>query len=193
MTIPRINFREPQVIVRAVLGVLLLANLITAVFAFHLVGDTPADLDAQLTAVRSNLRGAQTHLNRSRTLTANMDRSREEGDKFLTSYLTSRRHTYSTILDEINKLSGLAGMKIGDYNFALPDPIEGSEDLDMLTLTAHFEGGYPQLMKFVNLVDRSPRFLVIEVLQVAPQPKGDILDVTIKLDSFVKDDKGGAL
>jgi len=36
MTIPRINFREPQVIVRAVLGVLLLANLIAAAAHRHI-------------------------------------------------------------------------------------------------------------------------------------------------------------
>ncbi len=193
MTIPHINFREPKVLVRLALGVLLLANLVVAVFAFHLIGDTPMDLDARLVSVQASLRAANLRLNRSRNLTANMDRSKDEGEKFLASYMTSRRHTYSTILDEFNKLAATAGMKIGDENFALPDPIEGSEDLDMLTVTAHFEGGYAQLMKFVNLVDRSPKFLVIEVLQVAPQAKGDVLDVTIKLDTFVKDDKEGVL
>jgi Tfp pilus assembly protein PilO len=197
MTLPAIDLRgprlrEPKVLVRAGLGLLLFANLVAAVFAFHLLGDSPSDVDAQLAAFRSNLRGAQLRLNRSRALTGNMDKSREQGDKFLAYYMTTRKHTYSTIDGEINQLASTAGMKVGDLNYALLDPIEGSGDLDMLTITANFEGGYSQLVKFVNMLDRSPRFLLIEGLQVAPQPKGDILSVTIKLNTFVKDDKGGA-
>ena len=43
----------------------------------------------------------------------------------------------------------------------------------MLTFSINFEGGYTQLVKLVNLLDRSPRFLIIEGLQVAPEAKGD--------------------
>ncbi len=192
MTRPQVNFREPQVLVRAALGVLLLANLVAAVFAFHLIGDSPAEVNAQLTAIQNTMRSSQQHLNRSRTLTGNMNKSREEGNTFLASYLTSRKHTYSTIDGEINKLASDAGMKVGDLNYAIPDPIEGSTDLDTLIITGNFEGSYAQLVKFVNLLDRSPKFLLIEGMQVAPQPKGDALNVTIKLDMFVKDDNGGA-
>jgi type IV pilus assembly protein PilO len=162
-------------------------------FAFHLIGDSPSGVDAQLTGIRSGFRAAQARLNRSKILAANIDLGKEQGDKFLASYMTSRRHTFSTILGEISGVAKLAGMKMGDANYAVPDPIEGSEDLDMLTITANFEGTYPQLLKFVNLLDRSPRFLLIEGLQVTPQPKGDLLSITIKMNTFVKDDKEGVL
>jgi Tfp pilus assembly protein PilO len=193
MTRPQINFKDPKFLVRAALGLLLLANLGAATFAFHVFGDSPADLDARLASIRSGLLSAQLRLNRSRTLSANIEKSREQGDKFLAANMTSRRHTYSAIFEETNKLVVAAGMKMGDVNFAVPDPIEGSDDLDALTITANFEGGYAQLVKFVNLLDRSPRFLVLQSLQVAPQPKGDILNVTIKLSTFVRDDKEGTL
>jgi Tfp pilus assembly protein PilO len=193
MTRPQINFKEPKFLVRAILGLLLLANLIAATFAFHLIGDSPADLDARLASIRSGLLSAQLRLNKSRALAANIERSREQGDRFLAVNMTSRRHTYSEIFAETNKLVVAAGMKMGEANFAVPDPIEGSDDLDTLAMTANFEGGYSQLVKFVNLLDRSPRFLVLQSLQVSPQPKGDILNVTIKLSTFVRDDKEGAL
>jgi len=191
MTMPSINFREPWFLVRAGLGALLLANLVVAAFAFHLIGDSPADLNAQLTSARASLRGAQQHLNRSQALTHNMERSREQGGKFLADYMTTRRYTFSTIGREINTIGDTAGMKVGDVNDSVLDPIEGSGDLDILTITATFQGNYAQLVKFVNLLDRSPRFLLIESLQVAPQPKGDILNVTVKLNTFVRDDQGG--
>jgi len=192
MTIPQINFREPKVLVRAGLGVLLFANLVAATFAFHLFGDSPAALDADLTSARAGFRAAQGRLKTSRALIENMQISREQGDKFLKDYMTSRRITFSTIGTEINKVAETAGMKVGTLNYGL-DSIENSGGLDTLTITAGFEGGYSQLMKFVNLLDRSPRFLLIESLQVAPLPKGDVLSTVVKLNTFLKDDKEGAL
>ena len=182
------NFREPKFLVRAGLGLLLLANLVAATLAFHLIGESPADLDAELTAARANFSAAQQRLNKSKMLTGNMERSRTQGDSFLASYMTNRKHTFSVLDGEINKLAESTGMKVGVWNYSLLDPIEGSGDLDMLTITANFEGSYAQLVKFVNLLDRSQRFLIIESLQVTPQPKGDILDATVKLNAFVKDD-----
>jgi hypothetical protein len=193
MTTPPIDFREPKVLVRAGLGLLLLANLVAAAFAFHLIGDSPADLDVQLTNARANLGNKQMLLKRSKALIANMQLSRGEGDKFLTDYLTTRKVYYSTIGREINKLAETSGMKVGELNYSLPDPIEGSDNLDTMTITGNFEGGYAQLVKFVNMLDRSSKFLLIEGLQVAPQPKGDILSATVTLNTFVKDDKGGAM
>jgi hypothetical protein len=194
-SLPRINLRqpwlrEPKTLVRAALGLLLLANLVAAVFAFHLIGESPGDLDARLSTAQAGFRAARQRLDKSKTLIRNMELSREQGDTFLTAYMTSRKHTYSTIDTEMNKLAETAGMKVGDLNYSLPDPIEGSGDLDTMTITANFEGNYAQLVKFVNMLDRSPRFLLIDSLQVAPQPKGDILNATVKLNTFIKDDQG---
>jgi hypothetical protein len=193
MTTPKFNPREPKALVRAGLGVLLLANLVAAVVAFHLIGDSPAQLDSQLSATRARLASAQAQLKRSKALLSNMETSRSEGQKFVESYMTPRRKFVSTTDSEINKLSETAGMKVGPLNYSLLDPIEGSNDLEMVTITGDFEGGYAQLVKFVNALDRSPRFLLIEGLQVSPQPKGDQLNATVTLNTFVRDETGGAM
>ena len=186
------NFREPQVMVRAALGVLLAANLVVAAFAFHLVGESPNDLDAQLASLRSTFRSSQQRLNKSSSLVRNMDIGRDQGNKFEVSNMLPRRHTFGPLDEEINRLAKEAGMKVGTVNYSLPEPNEGSSDLSMLTITAGFEGGYPQLMKFVNALDHSPRFLVIDELQVAPQPKGDILDAVFHINTFVRDEPEAA-
>ena len=179
-------------LLRTGLGLLLLANLIAAAFAFHLVGASPQALDQQLTVSRSQLQAAQLRLKRSRLLAANIQKGKIEGDKFLVTNFTDRRYTYSTIIREVNEQSKVAGMKMKEATFASLDPIEGTEDLDMLTFSINFEGGYTQLVKLVNLLDRSPRFMIIEGLQVAPEAKGDSLTVGIKLNVFVKEKPGAA-
>jgi hypothetical protein len=123
-----------------------------------------------------------------------MEQAKGEGDQFLGSWITGRRHTYSTIIGEITQSAKTAGMKMLDASIAPLDPIEGSADLELMTITVNFEGGYPQLMKLVNAIDRSHRLFIIESLQVAPQPRGDVLNVALKLNTVVRDEnEGGAL
>lgn len=186
----KFSFTEPQSIVRLCLGVLLLANLVAAGFAFHIFDASPEALEQQLAGALSQRQAEQARLLKSRALTTNIDRGKTEGEKFLASYMTSWRVTYSTILGELTQTAQAAGMDkpAGTTNLS---PIPGSDDLDMMSITLNVEGKYSQLVKFINLLDRSPRFLIIEGLTVTPRAKSDILTVNVKLDTFVKDDKGG--
>jgi Tfp pilus assembly protein PilO len=181
---------DPKLTARIVLGVLLAANLIAAGFAFHVFDESPAALNDELAAAISNRGAEQARLLKSRLLAANIDKGKSDGESFLASYMTSRRVTYSTTIGELNDIAKAAGMDKPGATTTL-EPIEGSDDLDMLSISFSLEGTYPQLMKFVNLLDRSRRFLLIETLTVTPRAKSDVLTVNVKLDTFVKDDKDG--
>lgn len=187
------SLRETQVLVRLALGILLVANLVAAAFAFHVIGDSPEALSQQVAAALTQKQTSQAKLSRSRVLASNVDRGKDEGDKFLANYMTSRRYTFSTIIGELNESAKTSGMKMMDATIAPLDPIEGSDDLDMMTISVNFEGSYNELVKLVNLLDRSPRFLIMESITVTPRPKGDILAVNVRLNTFVKDDKDAAL
>lgn len=191
---PKSGFlRDPQTLVRAGLGMLVFANLVAAAFAFHLIGASPETLREQLTSARAQLLADQTKLKKTRALTANVDKGKSESENFLATYFTPRRYTYSTIVSEISQAAKTAGMNMKDATLNSLDPIKGSDDLEMLTISVNFEGGYPQLIKLVNQIDRSPRFIIIESLQIAAPPKGEIYTVQFKLDSFVRDTPGGPL
>jgi Tfp pilus assembly protein PilO len=179
-------------IVRAGLGALLIANVVAAAFAFHLFGASPRQVKEELAQARARARAEQARLERSRILVGKIDAGSDQAGRFVADYMTDRRTTFSTIIGEINLIAKQAGMKEEEGTIAPLEAIEGSRDLDMMTISVNFEGGYAQLLKFVNLLDRSPRFLIIESLSVTPRPKGDVLAVNVKLNTFVKNDTGGA-
>jgi len=194
LSLPSIgSLKEPMGLLRLGLGLLLLANIVAALFAFHLVGSSPEALEQQLASARVQLQSGQMRLNRSRLLTAKIGNGKTESETFLATYLTTRRHTYSTIISDINDMAKTAGMKTQEWTIAPLDPIEGSDDLDMMTISINFEGSSAQLVKLVNLIDRSPRFLIVESMQAAPQPKGDVLSVNLKINVFVREDAGAPL
>lgn len=185
-------WKDPRVLVRIGLGVLLAANLVVAAYAFNIFGPSPEALNQRLVSAEARLQADQARLARSRVLTSSIGKGKAESDTFLATYFTTRRHTFSTILSEIRETATTAGMKTLEGTYAL-DAIEGTDDLSMMTISVNFEGSFAQFVKFVNLVDRSPRFLIIESMQAAPQPKGDVLNTNLKLHVFVKEDPSGAL
>ena len=56
----------------------------------------------------------------------------------------------------------------------------------MMQISANFEGMYPDLIHFINLLDKSDRLLIIESLNATPQQSGGRLNVMLKLDTFVR-------
>jgi type IV pilus assembly protein PilO len=97
----------------------------------------------------------------------------------------------STIQGELVQIAKDSGIVYQPTTWTL-EPIEGSDTLGMMTINAGCQGTYAALSKFVNEVDKSPRFLIIESMVAAPQQTGNILNVTIKVDTFVKDQEAGA-
>ena len=180
----RLQLKNPRVMVRVILGVMLFGNLLAAAFVFHPWGGSPEDLARDLEQRQRQLTQQKQRLERTRGLAGKVQQARIEGDGFLEQSTMNRRTAFSTLIGEINKMALDAGMKPKESAMAL-DSVEGSETLEQLTISANFEGSYANLTKFVNLLDRSPRFLIIESLQASPQPSG-ILGVNVRLDTFIR-------
>ncbi len=180
----RAQLKNRRVVVRLILGVMLLANLVAAAFVFHPWGGSPEDLARELEDRQRQLTQQRQRLERTRSLVAKVQQAKGEGDIFLAQSTMSRRTAFSTLIAEVNRMAVDAGMKPKESVWSL-EAVEGSDTLEQLTISASFEGSYANLTKFVNLLDRSQRFLIIESLQAQPQPSG-ILGVNVRLDTFIR-------
>jgi type IV pilus assembly protein PilO len=183
--------KEPRVAMRAIVGTLLAANLVAAVMAFKPFGGSADDLRREQEALRVQLTRVQARAATSKRLVEKVETARKQSDQFLAKYVTDRRTVSSTIQEELNRTAKEAGIKALPATLDL-EAIEGSDTLEMMTISAGYEGTYTNLTKFVNLLDKSPRFLIIENMQTAPQQGGQSLTVTLKLDTFVRETAGPA-
>lgn len=183
--------KDTQVRVRILLGILLVANLVAAGFAFHLFDDSPDKLAQQVQSARQQELSQVVQLNHSRILASKVDKGRDDGAKFITTYMTTRRATYSTIISEVNGMAAQSAMKPRDAVITI-EAIPGSDTIDMLTVTASFEGPYRNLLNMINLIDKSKRFLIIESLGATPQQNGN-LQVTMKINTFVNEEANNNL
>jgi hypothetical protein len=61
-----------------------------------------------------------------------------------------------------------------------------------MQITANFESSYENLLRFVNMIDKADRLLIMESLNATPQQGGAKLNVMMKLDTFVVVEDGSA-
>jgi Tfp pilus assembly protein PilO len=184
------TLKDPRVSMRVGLGMLLALNIVAALILFKPWGGSADDLERRLAAMRASLPQRQAHLAATKLLVQKVEKAHTESTQFMAKYMLNERNAYSTILGELTQAADKVSLKSRESQYTV-EPIEGSDTLGMMTISANYEGEYPNLTKFINELDRSPRFVIIESLQASPQPVGKVVNVRFKLTAFVKDDAGG--
>lgn len=172
---------------RAVLGVLAGANLVAAGLVLFPPGGSAEELEQQRSTLVGQMRARQAALEQTRQHALAVDKGRAEGEQFLSQYFLANRSAFSTIVSDLFTAASQSQLKARDNAYAT-EPIEGSDTLSMMSITAGFEGKYADLMRFVHAIDQSPRLVIIESLSAAPQQNSDILSVSMKLNTFVRED-----
>jgi Tfp pilus assembly protein PilO len=172
----------PRLIVLVLLGL----NLVAGWFVYAPWGGSAGEMEAQLRALRTQARDRSGSLERTRQLTAKMDRGRSEGDQVLSTSFLNRSPTYSTVVDELSGMAKRAGVKVREHGF-IEDPVEGSNELSMLSVNGNYEGTYADLLHFLQEVDKAPRLLIIEAVSASPQQGTGVLNINMRANTFVRE------
>ena len=181
---------NPRSVIRLVLGLLAAANLVAGYFVLRPLGGSSEELRQQVAEMRTQIRQQQGALERTRLMTGKIEIGRGEGDKFMSKYFLPRRSAYSIVMAELNDLASQAKVTAKESANAI-EPVDGSDILDMMQITANYEATYGDLVRFVNMIDKADRLLVMESLNATPQQGGGKLNVLMKLDTFVQEDGSG--
>jgi len=178
---------DPRRVLRLLVGLLLAANVVAAYFVIRPMGGSPQELRQQAFDMRTQIAQRRGILNRTRDLASKIESGRGEGDQFVGHYFLPRRQAYSMIMADLNELATQAKMTPKENAFAI-EPVDGSDTLLMMQVSANYETTYQDLVHFVNLLDKADRMLVVESLNATPQQGGSKLNVMLKLDTFVTED-----
>jgi hypothetical protein len=187
LRLPRKLTKDPRVIARSILGALLLANLLAAFAIFQPLGGSAEQLDQELGDMQQQLQREQTQVQRMRSIESKIQHARTTGDSFLTTYFMDRRTASSSIVSELNRAAKEAGMTTKEHSFSF-DALEGSDTLSMMTVVGNYEGTYSDLLQLVNRLDKSSRFLIIDTMNATPLAGSGKLAISIKLNTFVRED-----
>jgi Tfp pilus assembly protein PilO len=131
-------------------------------------------------------RGATERL---KTVSAKVELGGAQTDRFAQTYFLPHRTAFGSLVSELLRMSTTAGLREGQRTYS-QEPIEGTDDLTLVSINANYHGSYAELMKFVNEVDHSDQLLILDTLAATPlqQGAGGSLNVIMRFLAVVKDD-----
>jgi Tfp pilus assembly protein PilO len=177
--------RVPRRNVLIVLGVFLALDLLFYLFAVRPLDAREQEQRVMLETLQQQVEQKQKDVERLKLIVSKVAKARAEGDALLEDVTFLRRTTFSDLMAELIESAKQAGIDTREGNFDA-EPIEGSDDYGILSLTANFRGEYESLVKFVNRLDRSKRFLIVGSLGATPRSDSTELQITMTIDTFVR-------
>ena len=175
----------PHQRVLILLGAVAAVELLFWVIAVRPLADRESEQQALLATLAQQVQQRQASVEQLRAAAERIGGARDNGDQLLEQLTFERRNTFSELLTELGRAAKEAGVEVRETNYN-SDTIDGNEKYGMVSISANFRGQYENLVKFLNLLDRSEEFLIIERLAAAPREEGG-LQITMRVDAFVRD------
>lgn len=188
----RLWWREPRS--RAWLLVLVLAgaNVVTAVVSGGPWRSSSEQLLRRQSQLERQLRERRKAVDQLEQVLARLDQARAQHHEFVNRYLIDRSEVASATLAELKRLADQSGLKLLEHTFEV-QPVEGSQNLATLAINGNYRGNYSQLVRFVELLDRSDKLLILDTLTASPEQSSQELKINAKLYAFAVDRAGVAI
>ena len=183
----RRDFQRQRNVTLAAVAFLLFGDAAMALYLVHVAAsDRPAhqELSAQTTEIKL----LRADITRARAIQLAMPTTKADCERFKDS-LPSARTGYSVITSELGKIGHTAGLQIGSLDFHATDL--PARDLTEVSVNATVAGDYKSIMQFINGVQRSKNYYIVESLSLAtdvgavPGAPGTV-KVDLHLKSFFK-------
>jgi Tfp pilus assembly protein PilO len=169
-----------------VLGLLAAFNVIFYFLAVYPLDAREEQRQALIAGLQQEVAAKTSEVEKLRLIAGKVEQARTEGDSLLQTITLERNTTFSKLVAELVTAAAESRVETRESNFDL-QPVEGAERYGAITITANFRGEYANLVQFLNRLDKSEQFLIIESLGATPRSDSTELQITMKIDTFVRD------
>lgn len=167
------------------LGILLAADVIFYLAAVEPLGRRDAEQRALLSALQQQIAAKKDTVDQLQLVVSKVEQARSGGDDLLEGIALPRRTANSTLYSELIKAASEAGINTREGNFEI-EPIEGTDEYGMISVNANFRGEYQNLVRFLNQIDRSEQFLIIDSLAATPRTDSEELQFMMRFNTLLR-------
>lgn len=168
--------------IRWVLGVILLADVVLIGVRWRINSSPhvqPGELN-RLGLLEKQYRADNTRLERFRT---ELPADEKQWDEFFTTHFHPSRAGYSAISEDLGDLSRSAGLRSDSISFHQHSP--DARGLVQVDISTAIEGDYDSLVQFLNKLEHSDNFYVLDSLALASSTAGK-LRLNVQLRTYFR-------
>ena len=107
----------------------------------------------------------------------------EQGDAFFKDQLPPQGTAYSAVVDNLGEVARTAGLRAEDVTFRQHDP--DKRGVLLIEIGATVNGDYPSVVRFINGLERSKNFYVLDGLTLAAGSGGN-LRLNLRLRTYFR-------
>jgi len=151
---------------RTILSILLAINVLFLFFWFRSPGRTEAQRREDLTRLEEQQQAAQLRLQQLQQLRKKVRDATRNEQEFAQANFLRRSSAFSEMLTDLERLATENRLQPGDIGYSLDD--RGNQ-LGWVTVavTLTVDGDYPDLVRFLNRLEQSELFWIVEGLTVS--------------------------
>ncbi|MDE3136459.1 MAG: hypothetical protein KGL59_07785 [Acidobacteriota bacterium] len=179
--IPRIGWKRW---VQVALALLLAADAGLAIERWRMnIAASEQQLQLQALRLRTEVAALRVNLDKARSVERGIPQIAGECDRFYDEQLLGPSQGYAALIADLGGIAEKAGLQTSGVRFAQKDSSEhGVTEVDA---TAIIEGNYDALIRFINGLERSKNFYVLDSLQLASSTKGQV-KLNIRLHTYFR-------
>ncbi len=151
--------------IRTILTLLLTADGLLVLLVFWPPGASLQSRQAEFQRLQAEHEAARDMVQQMRELQAKLQDAIQNHQQFSRQNFLLREGAFSVMLEDLERLATQNGLRTGGVSYALQE--EREQELVKLEATLAIEGGYSNLVHFINRLEQSQLFWIIDSLNVS--------------------------
>jgi Tfp pilus assembly protein PilO len=171
--------KKTKTIIRAILGIIVTVDIILA--GINWATRTP---QSELNALKREHALMAADITRAETIRTTLPAVEQQCDKFFKQNFRPITSGYSSVISDFGSLSRGAGLQAGNLSFHQHEGDKrGVTEVD---ISAVVDGDYSSVVRFVNDLEHSDTFYVLDGLSLAASGSGGQLKLNLQLRTYFR-------
>ena len=166
------------------LTVVLVVDVFLLVVAFRAANRGEKQQVANRDILREQHAELSADVIRVRNIRERLPQVQGECDKFVREHLREASGGYSVVLADLGNIAEKAGLRTSNLSFR-QEPQRNQRDIVGIGITAGVEGDYASLVRFINGLEKSPNFYLLENLTLASST-GGVVRLNLELRTYFR-------
>jgi hypothetical protein len=173
------SWRAWKIWIGVALALLLAADIALSAALWHADREGPQSLRNQRDRLATQGKLLKADVERGDKIRSSLPQIGRDCDEFYKDAFLDSRTGYSAISEDLGDLVGKAGLKSSGLSFLRKDVKD--RGVTEITIKTAVQGDYPALIKFINGLERSKNFYLLDDLRLESSTTGGIrLNLTLR-------------
>ena len=178
---PRFTVRQ---LVQIALGVLLAADVALLFWNYQARGSNPQSQAAQLDRLRRQHEVLGGDVRAAAEIRTRLPEVNQQCDRFVKERLLSVSSGYSAVVEDLHRISSETGLTARGIQYKQKDLT--ARGVAEVQVAASVEGGYANLVRFINAMEKSKQFYLLEELTLVESSSSDAIRLNLQLKTYFR-------